>query len=133
LHLNSGGASPGSTITEQNSPQRPHCRTSFVGSFTIGLVADAIAWAAWARNSALVNAGARWRSRGGDGVGAGALSAFSAFCPAGFSLPLSALLSAILASSSGIGSRPVDAMQHLPAADDAGDGLDPGPRQAGAE
>jgi hypothetical protein len=31
------------TIDELNSPQRPHCRTSFVGSFTIGLVAAAIA------------------------------------------------------------------------------------------
>ena len=40
LHLKGGDGSPGSTITEVNSPQPPHCRTSLVGSFTIGLVAD---------------------------------------------------------------------------------------------
>ena len=43
LHLNAGGACPGSTITEVSSPQRPHCRTSLVGSFTMGLVAAATA------------------------------------------------------------------------------------------
>jgi hypothetical protein len=41
--LNPGVAWPGSTITELGSPQRPHFRTSFVGSFTMGLVAAAIA------------------------------------------------------------------------------------------
>jgi hypothetical protein len=60
LNLNSGGVWPGSTIMELNSPQRPHCRTSLVGSFTMGLVADASAWSACARSSALVSAGARW-------------------------------------------------------------------------
>ena len=39
LQTNAGAGSPGSTITELNSPQRPHCRESLVGSFVIGLVA----------------------------------------------------------------------------------------------
>jgi hypothetical protein len=43
LHTNLGGACPGSIITELVSPQRPHCLTSFVGSFTMGLVAAAMA------------------------------------------------------------------------------------------
>jgi hypothetical protein len=43
LQVNAGGGWPGSTITELNSPQRPHCLESFVGSFTIGLVAAATA------------------------------------------------------------------------------------------
>ncbi len=43
LHLNAGGGCPGSTITEVSSPQRPHCRTSLVGSFTMGLLAAATA------------------------------------------------------------------------------------------
>jgi hypothetical protein len=41
--LNSGVACPGSTITELNSPQRPHCLTTLVGNFSMGLVADATA------------------------------------------------------------------------------------------
>jgi hypothetical protein len=43
LQANAGGAWPGSTITALNSPQRPHCRESLVGSFTIGLVAAVMA------------------------------------------------------------------------------------------
>jgi hypothetical protein len=62
LHLKAGAASPGSTITELNSPQRPHCLTSLVGSFTIGTVPAAMARSAWARSSALVSGGPRRRS-----------------------------------------------------------------------
>ena len=61
LHLNAGAGSPGSTITEVNSPQPPHCRTSLVGSFTMGLVAMAMACSLWARSSALVMGAARRR------------------------------------------------------------------------
>ncbi len=43
LHLNAGVASPGSTITEVVSPQRPHWRVILVGNFTTGLVAAAMA------------------------------------------------------------------------------------------
>jgi hypothetical protein len=57
LHVNSGVGCPGSTITELNSPQRPHCRTTLVGSFSMGLVAAATAAAPWARSSALVSGG----------------------------------------------------------------------------
>src|ERR1700681_4142030 len=92
LHLSSGGAWPGSTITEQNSPQRPHCRTSLVGSFTMGLVADAMALSAWARSSALVSAGARCRILGGGAIVADARSASSVLGVPGFSLPCSAIL-----------------------------------------
>ncbi len=62
LHLNSGGAWPGATMTELNSPQRPHCRASFVGSFTIGLVAAVTAKLPCARSSALLSAGPRRRT-----------------------------------------------------------------------
>src|SRR5258705_13650958 len=62
LQTNAGGASPGSTITELNSPQRPHCLDSLVGSFTIGLVAAVTARSALGRSSALVSAGPRPRS-----------------------------------------------------------------------
>ena len=59
LHVNSGAAWPGSTITAPYSPQRPHCRTSFVGSLTIGLLDCATAWAPAARSSALLCCGRR--------------------------------------------------------------------------
>jgi hypothetical protein len=62
LHLKAGAAWPGSTMTELNSPHRPHCLTSLVGSFTIGTVPAAMARSAWARSSALVSGGPRRRS-----------------------------------------------------------------------
>src|SRR5215467_13325043 len=40
-----------------DSPQRPHCLTIFVGSFWIGLLAAATACSAWALSSALLSAG----------------------------------------------------------------------------
>ncbi len=48
-------------MTELNSPQRPHCLASFVGSFTIGLVAAVTAKLPCARSSALLSAGPRRR------------------------------------------------------------------------
>jgi hypothetical protein len=43
LHVNFGGAWPGSTITALDSPQRPHFLTSLVGSLIMGLLAVATA------------------------------------------------------------------------------------------
>src|SRR5258708_2438759 len=52
LHVNFGGAWPGSTITELDSPQRPHFRTSLVGNLIMGLLAVATACSPRARSSA---------------------------------------------------------------------------------
>jgi hypothetical protein len=43
LHLKAGTGWPGSTMTADGSPQRPHCLTTFVGSFWIGLLVAATA------------------------------------------------------------------------------------------
>src|SRR5436309_15853101 len=48
-------------MTEEVSPQRPHCLTTFVGSFRIGLLVAATACSAWALSSALLSAGPRRR------------------------------------------------------------------------
>jgi hypothetical protein len=61
LHLKAGTGWPGSTMTADGSPQRPHCRTTFVGSFWIGLLVAATACSAWALSSALLSEGPRRR------------------------------------------------------------------------
>jgi hypothetical protein len=61
LHLKAGTGWPGSTMTAEGSPQRPHCRTTFVGSFWIGLLVAATACSAWALSSALLSVGPRRR------------------------------------------------------------------------
>jgi hypothetical protein len=61
LHLKAGTSWPGSTMTVEGSPQRPHCLTTFVGSFWIGLVVAATACSACALSSALLSEGPRRR------------------------------------------------------------------------
>jgi hypothetical protein len=61
LHLKAGTGWPGSTMTVDGSPQRPHCLTTFVGSFRIGLLVAATACSACALSSALLSGGPRRR------------------------------------------------------------------------
>jgi hypothetical protein len=51
--------SPGSTKTELNRSQRPHCRLIFMGNFVMGLAACAKACTPCALSSALLMDGCR--------------------------------------------------------------------------